>query len=279
MNKGTKKQFAFTLIELLVVIAIIGILSALIIVGMSSTTQKATIAKAQVFSHSIDSALMSSKLSEWKFDESSGTTVYDSWGTKNGTSSGAQIKTTGCISGNCLSFNGSASVNCGNIGIPEGGPATISGWFYFTNLTPTQNFHSMSYRGGAGWLSVYIAGTSTYFPGLESVFVANTWYNVIFTYSGVASTGKSYVNTVLRNAQNQYGENPLVPALGTFYIGAPSGFYGFIDDVQIYNQIIPTSQIKQIYFAGINKLFAKNQITQTDYQQRLAELSNNYVKE
>ncbi|MFA5013035.1 MAG: type II secretion system protein, partial [Candidatus Paceibacterota bacterium] len=31
---------AFTLIELLVVIAIIGILSALIVVGMNSTTQK-----------------------------------------------------------------------------------------------------------------------------------------------------------------------------------------------------------------------------------------------
>ncbi|MDD5569203.1 MAG: prepilin-type N-terminal cleavage/methylation domain-containing protein [Candidatus Pacebacteria bacterium] len=40
---------AFTLIELLVVIAIIGILSGLIIVGMSGATQKATIAKRRLF--------------------------------------------------------------------------------------------------------------------------------------------------------------------------------------------------------------------------------------
>jgi prepilin-type N-terminal cleavage/methylation domain-containing protein len=61
---------AFTLIELLVVIAIIGILSALIIVGMSSTTQKATIAKAQVFSNSLRNSLMNNLISEWKFNGS-----------------------------------------------------------------------------------------------------------------------------------------------------------------------------------------------------------------
>ena len=51
MNKFIKQ--AFTLIELLVVIAIIGILSGLIVVSMSGVTQKATIAKAQVFSNSL----------------------------------------------------------------------------------------------------------------------------------------------------------------------------------------------------------------------------------
>ena len=45
------KQLAFTLIELLVVIAVIGILSGLIVVSMSGVTNKATIAKAQVFSN------------------------------------------------------------------------------------------------------------------------------------------------------------------------------------------------------------------------------------
>jgi prepilin-type N-terminal cleavage/methylation domain-containing protein len=51
-------SIAFTLIELLVVIAIIGILSGLIVVTMNGVTQKANIAKAQVFSNSLRNALM-----------------------------------------------------------------------------------------------------------------------------------------------------------------------------------------------------------------------------
>jgi prepilin-type N-terminal cleavage/methylation domain-containing protein len=54
MNELIKK--AFTLIELLVVIAIIGILSGLIVVSMGGVTQKANIAKAQVFSNSLKNA-------------------------------------------------------------------------------------------------------------------------------------------------------------------------------------------------------------------------------
>ncbi|MFA5013447.1 MAG: type II secretion system protein, partial [Candidatus Paceibacterota bacterium] len=90
MNKRLFR--AFTLIELLVVIAIIGILSALIIVGMNSTTQKATIAKAQVFSNSLRNSLMGNLISEWKFDQvnvPAANQTPDSWsggntGTLNG---------------------------------------------------------------------------------------------------------------------------------------------------------------------------------------------------
>ncbi|MFA5013700.1 MAG: type II secretion system protein, partial [Candidatus Paceibacterota bacterium] len=108
---GTVRGKAFTLIELLVVIAIIGILSALIIVGMNSTTQKATIAKAQAFSHSVDSALMSSKVSEWNFNNLSGTVdqdissaanfVTDTWGSNYGTAVGTPVLKDGtnCITG------------------------------------------------------------------------------------------------------------------------------------------------------------------------------------
>ncbi|MFA5013810.1 MAG: type II secretion system protein, partial [Candidatus Paceibacterota bacterium] len=122
MNKSTKKQFAFTLIELLVVIAIIGILSALIVVGMNSTTQKATIAKAQVFANSLRNSLMSDLISEWKLDAKSVSgppyTTTDTWGTNTGTlmdvdnacSFSGTLKcpqlATNCPSGNCFSFDG-----------------------------------------------------------------------------------------------------------------------------------------------------------------------------
>jgi hypothetical protein len=58
-----------------------------------------------------------------------------------------------------------------------------------------------------------------------------------------------------------------------------SSYNGLIDDVRIFNAAMPTSQIQQNYFAGLNKLFAKNQITQSDHNQRLVNLSvNNFAE-
>ena len=67
MSKLIKQ--AFTLIELLVVIAIIGILSGLIVVAMGGVTQKATIAKSQIFSNSLRNSLMLDILAQYTFDD------------------------------------------------------------------------------------------------------------------------------------------------------------------------------------------------------------------
>jgi prepilin-type N-terminal cleavage/methylation domain-containing protein len=104
MHKLLKQ--AFTLIELLVVIAIIGILSGLIVVSMSGVTQKATIAKAQVFSNSLRNSLMLNLISEWKLDGN----ANDSWsggnngtwyGSEEGTNTSANYRPSDeCVSGN-----------------------------------------------------------------------------------------------------------------------------------------------------------------------------------
>lgn len=73
------KRKAFTLIELLVVIAIIGILSGLIIVSLGGATSKANLAKAEVFYNSMRNAMLGDLISEWKFEEGSGSTAYDTW--------------------------------------------------------------------------------------------------------------------------------------------------------------------------------------------------------
>jgi len=87
MNKLIKRSFA--LIELLVVIATIGILSGLIVVSMSGVTNKATIAKGQIFSNSLRNSLMANLVSEWKFDQVNNPSTDqtpDSWsGGNNGT--------------------------------------------------------------------------------------------------------------------------------------------------------------------------------------------------
>jgi prepilin-type N-terminal cleavage/methylation domain-containing protein len=299
MNKYIKKQFAFTLIELLVVIAIIGILSALIIVGMSSATQKATIAKAQVFSNSVRNSLMSNLVSEWKFDNIAGTvgsalpdatSVPDSWKTNNGSTIGGPTLKEGsdCVSGKCLSFDGNNRVEITNdislhpdteYGISvwiNGGPRV--GWSSFVGTYPYTNGY-MVYQNLSG-TSVGVA----YIDGNRvdvncgDLLIVGRWYNFVFTVKQGDAT-RLYINGELK------GTTPIATGVVTTntnpirIAGQGSSFNGLIDDVRIYSAAMPTFQIQQNYFAGINKLFAKNQINQSDYQQRLAELSNNYAKQ
>jgi hypothetical protein len=44
------------------------------------------------------------------------------------------------------------------------------------------------------------------------------------------------------------------------------------DDVRIYNAVIPISQIKEQYYAGLNKLLANGAITKDEYLLRAKEL-------
>jgi prepilin-type N-terminal cleavage/methylation domain-containing protein len=116
MNKLIKQ--AFTLIELLVVIAIVGILSGLVIITMSGATQRATIAKAQVFNNSLRNSIMLNMVSDWSFDGSGvsdgslSTAEYliDTWGQQNGTVTSyppTVLSGNSCVSGSCLNFDGS----------------------------------------------------------------------------------------------------------------------------------------------------------------------------
>jgi hypothetical protein len=69
-----------------------------------------------------------------------------------------------------------------------------------------------------------------------------------------------------------------------FYLGAintGSTLYnwpGQIDDVRVYNQAIPTSEIQQNYFVGINNLYKNNRITLDEFNQRLVNLKTNLSK-
>jgi len=308
LNYTFRGNFAFTLIELLVVIAIIGILSALIIVGMNSTTQKATVAKAQVFSNSLRNSLMGNLVSEWKLDGN----ANDTWGGQNGSLVGSPAlqTTVNCVSGACYSFNGSSQYvsiphpvgtdvfNFGSkmtvfIWIKGGaqGSAVVLGHYdYFVNkrawvitasdISPfNQMLVALSDTG------VWGGGHNKAFRTDSIVFDGN-WHLIGFTWSsgvlklyidGREATVSMFANDPITSIYN----SDLAINIGSDLInGSPSHYFtGLIDEARIYNETIPTSQIQQMYFVGINKLFTKNQITQSDYHQRLVALSNNYAKE
>ncbi|MDD5569459.1 MAG: prepilin-type N-terminal cleavage/methylation domain-containing protein [Candidatus Pacebacteria bacterium] len=285
-----KKYRAFTLIELLVVIAIVGILSGLIIVGMSGATEKARIAKSQVFSNSLRNSLLLNLFSEWKFDEGSGTTTADSWRTATGTLVGATHlpvwKTSAdCIFNNCLQFDGTEDyVNVGVVGVS--GDYSIDAWIKVETAGAGATRSLISFNGnsfprflvilGANQKPIIYLNNSNYRYGSTNA-ADGKWHHWYFgiTGSGQAdiSTAKIYVD----GKEETYGstlanDSPTQPT-GNVYIGSQA--YSSIDNVRIYDSIISSSNIEAIYYCGLNRLLAKGEINAFDYQNRLAELSIN----
>jgi len=289
MNKS------FTLIEILVVIVIVGILSAFIIVSMAGVSSKAAIAKGQAFSNSIKNSLMMSLVSEWRLDDASGTTIQDQWGTNPGTwygsgggdyTSPSWRTSSECVSNGCLAFDGTDDyVDCGSgNSLDIVNAITISAW------TKTSNsfYNTVVHRGNNGWgsgywLCVRSGSTTDNRFGIQGVDNGSwgtypddgQWHNVVGIYSKSEGKIKVYLD----------GINKLNKAVG----GTPAGFSGqnlliglvdlpqypfngLMDDVRIYNAAVPASQIQQNYYAGLNWLLVKNQISGKDYGQRLAFL-------
>jgi prepilin-type N-terminal cleavage/methylation domain-containing protein len=308
MNKLIKK--AFTLIELLVVIAIIGILSGLIVVSMGGMTQKASIAKAQVFSSSLRNSLMMNIVGEWKFDELTtavqSSTIQDTWSSSNNAilstnSDGLdKIKTgTNCISGNCLSFDGtddyayvSGSNNpTSNLAIT--GAITLSAWVKFNNSGTDGTIISR----GAG-----LAGSDNYGYALtrysgsnkidfdtysmtardalvsSSIITDSNWHLIIATWDRTMGTNgkKIYIDGILDNQKTSS-----ISAMGQpnyqFRIGiGGTNLYplnGSIDDVRVYSATVPTSQIKEKYYANLNNLLKNGVINKEEYLSRINELA------
>ncbi|MFA5013093.1 MAG: LamG-like jellyroll fold domain-containing protein [Candidatus Paceibacterota bacterium] len=294
MKKTIKKQFAFTLIELLIVIAIIGILSALIIVGMNNATQKATIAKAQVFSNSLRNSLMSGLFAEYKLDGN----ASDTWGTHTaGTISGASSYAS-CIQNTCYSFDSDDDyielADVADLRMITGG--TISVWIYPKSYgegtlgriidkssSGDSGLGGYTFRNSSLNRLLFVINDGTNTLTQQNVITYNQWQLVTTTFND--SGRKIYVNGIDKTASggNETDLPPdstgIVVRIGNSAYGTTRTFDGYIDDVQIYNQVIPTSQIQQNYYAGLNKLFANRGVEISEYQQCLTELSNNYAQQ
>jgi prepilin-type N-terminal cleavage/methylation domain-containing protein len=304
MNKLLKQ--AFTLIELLVVIAIIGILSGLIVVSMGGVTQKATIAKAQVFSNSLRNSLLLNLVSEWKLDEltaSNGTSIIDLWNKTTGTlvtDNGVNEKSSSdCVSGRCITLDGTGDyINTGN-NTPIGyNSFTFSFWAKTAGSTLSQAAVSITAPGVTGWMGGFFVPFGTNTSGLfyvtggtnhdiyrylspggsNSNITDNKWHYLVGACDRSQSKNPDvYLDGKLMNGAggagncNQLEEN--IP-IGTFYIGGGSStFNGSIDEVRVYNAALPISQIKEQYYAGLNSLLANGNIDTKEYIERINSIA------
>lgn len=289
---------AFTLIELLVVIAIIGILSGLIVVSMGGMTQKANIAKAQIFSNSLRNSLMANLVSEWKFDQINNPGVNqtpDTWrlgnsGTLNGsagTQNLPQLQTSGCVLGNCLLFDGTDDYV--DVGDPTNGSLdfgtndfSISFWFKSTLadrgiISKKSAISDVSagwviYLDSPGWhLRARLADGSNELAvsGLTANLNDNIWHHGLIVKA--RDTLSIYVNGAIDNSITGVGSYN-VNNVTSLFIGrvAATYFSGALDDIRIFNAAPSTSQIKEQYYVGLNNLLDSGEISQGDYTKRLS---------
>ena len=260
MNKLIKQ--AFTLIELLVVIAIIGILSGLIVVAMGGMIQKATIAKAQVFSNSLRNSLLGNIVGEWKLDGD----AADAWGSNSGTILGATAATTDCVYGSCLSFsNISQYVDFGSnsslVGTFDSGKVfTYAIWFYPTSLPATGGWqwivckaftsHANPYYQidlyfyNDGNLKSRITNTagSSYLPIASGAVSLNVWNFAVVSVDLINNTNRLYINGSLADlksgATGTYANYVTPLTLGSdrnIYTSTSYNFVGKMDEFRLYN--------------------------------------------
>jgi prepilin-type N-terminal cleavage/methylation domain-containing protein len=250
---------SFTLIEILVVIVVVGVLSAFILVGMSSITSSANIAKGKAFINSMDNSLLLSRVSEWKLDNSTGA---DSWSGKTATLVNSPTLTSNCAQDSCYTFNGSLSqyawiddddgplFNFGSYMSAfvwvKGGAQENMGIFGQYNSTGDQRSWIIRTTQNRVYITISDNGTANtgHLDSSNSVVALDDkWHQVGFTFNSgtisIYADGVSQSNTVVETTLYNSNANVVIGA----WSNPISYFTGQIDDARLYNQPIPTSLI------------------------------------
>jgi prepilin-type N-terminal cleavage/methylation domain-containing protein len=253
---------AFTLVELLVVIAIIGLLSAVAMVSMNGTRDKARMAAGQEFGAQIDRTIGGTITGAWGFDECSGSVFNDSSGNGNaGTITGGASfsATTPFKSGCSIHFNGSSYATTSGPNYPNG--VTISLWMNTDNSSVEQAVFGQNRNGN--FLNIWMPGTGpirfeTAFSNAiysNKTLSANTWYHIVMAYdpASASDNAKIYIDGKL-DKTGTLAYSAATAVAGTVTIGAYAAtlypFNGYIDDVRVFGSPLIASEVRKLYAQG-----------------------------
>ncbi len=200
----------------------------------------------------------------WNFNESSGTTAYDSAGTNNGTLYGDAARVSG-VQGSGVKFSGNGYINVpssSSLNI-TGNAITISAWF-----KPSSS--SWSVNGNDPIICKWMGSDGAYFLGyapdmLNGVIIGtdtgsvvraygpvpvdnvNQWYHIVGIYNG--STQIVYLNSVAGTPVANSG-NIHFSSQNLLISGYPDGTHqlnGTVDDIRIYNRALSADEVAQLY--------------------------------
>jgi prepilin-type N-terminal cleavage/methylation domain-containing protein len=295
------KNKAFTLLELLVVITIIGVLASTVVVSMSGSTDSAAIAKGKAYAQQVHALLGSNAVGVWNFDEGTGATAYDISGYGNDGTLNKGANGTGIdwissdIEGAALQFDGADDyIDCGNddsLKLNNGG--TLAAWIKIYSLSAVWDNAVVHKGDGASWANCHYGITE--YSGTDKIILTlsngtnylggsapkteilkeNIWYYIVATWD--SSYKKMYTNGV----QTESYQSSIMPkdtmagcrvSIGKYYSSAYY-FNGLIDEVHIYTEALPSTEIQKHYVQGLEKLLSNQAITQAEYDQRMEEFS------
>jgi hypothetical protein len=221
-------------------------------------------------------------MGDWNFNEGPGTTtVIDSSGNgNNGTISGATstantpygMAATGQYA---LNFDGS-----GYISIPAlTFPGEYSFEFWADRLVNNPYHFVLGHSSLAGKFG-FNSGSDTLFirpndagsgGGTSVPAPANQWIHIAVTRDS-GNVVKAYINGV---EYLLFGGAAQAGTLTLDRIGTDSGgwrFNGLIDEVKVYSQSLSSFDIRNDYFAGLDRLLASKQISMESYNKMISNL-------
>lgn len=193
----------------------------------------------------------------WKLNEGAGTNAFDSSGNTNtGTLVGSPTWVAGAI-GNAVQFNGSSQwiIKSNANSFPTGDAArTYSCWVNATQASQGMIMGNGAQANGQFWGNYYNPNVSVF------GFFVTAWANDLNTLQSYSySTWYNYTSTYTNGSMAIYVNGNLVTnkvsaALSTansdFGVGGRpdlQNFTGKIDDVRVYNRLLSTNEINQLY--------------------------------
>jgi hypothetical protein len=287
---------------------VIGLLAVTVTANLKGAKQKATIAKGQTFSSSIQQKIGADLVGAWDFDEGAGTTAKDSSGmNNNGTLVNGPVWMTNkadCISGNCLSFDGVNDyipLGTSSSLIPGLKSLTVGGWIFPHDYTyPKSRFPIGGYTGSSSGLPMWyvdasynsngtVIGFSDGINRISGVLVCDVgyrpndtrdkWTNIYIVFdrdagkvyeyiNGIKQTNTIDISSVTRYVINPY--NNISNIAGWMFDGS-------IDEVRIYNTSLSAHIIKDNYLFGLKKMLLNKKISEYNYWQKLKNFNKEYA--
>lgn len=204
---------------------------------------------------------------EWKFDEGTGTSAFDTSGNnKNiGTLTGSPTYGIG-KKGTCLTLNGSSTYiafSSSTLTSLDNHDKTIMLWIKPTSLAQAglvdKDFDSGAPNYG-GW-GLWMQSTGQLWWWAESSLdlkdngshsvSAGIWNHVAVTWSNSTQTANFYINGALNSTLTNASIVEKASGSAVFTIGAlrntSNVFSGGVDEVRVYNRVLSSSEITTVY--------------------------------
>ncbi|MCL5011999.1 MAG: LamG domain-containing protein [Patescibacteria group bacterium] len=222
----------------------------------------------------LDNDVQANLIGQWKFDEDTGTTTYDSSGNGNdGTliNNPTRALPANCIAGSCLNFSGVndyVSVGSAFTSLLNGASSiTISGWYKLNVVNVDDGLFAIQSSGDGDWFWNVRPGGTYFWIGyktsnglgyrqINNLFLSEVgnWVYLTTTYSN--GHLKTYKNGVLLDDFTGVTGSVAVGTSTILEIGgyAAPGVYtmsGSIDDFRIYNRELTADEISKLYNSSV----------------------------